>query len=577
MLCLEDVSEVLALYAKALTGRSVELTTARPAGRWDFPVDDGEAVLLNVPPTVDCAGGRREDFEWYKVLVTHQAGHLECGTDSFRLDHPSVLFEDLPAQFGGPSRPAGGLDALLGLVDEPLLMASLVQLCEDFRVDSYMSGTYPGLAPAYRRVAGAALRGRPDPNGLPAREAFVELLVRHTLGADYMDPPPTLGQAFSILERLRDAQATVQDAVEAALRLYAVASAIPNVLVEGCDHDHEPAGVRRGSPTGEPQAVPPQAEQESQFRPPQAVGFRSPFETDLDQTEGLTETDLEVPLSAEGALLPGARHSYLYPEWDFRSETYRDRWCRVYEERPGQGSSEFHARALREHRGLVLDIEQRFQHLFPELFRRRPRQLDGEDVDLDSLIELVVDRCAGVTPSEKIYWRRERIQRDVAVAVLLDMSATTAEYIVTGAVNSKQPPSAAGYSERLRRIAQGLTDGGKPLRKQVLQIEKEAAIVLMHALERIGDSYALYAFSGSGRDEVQFLVAKDFDDPFDQRVAKRLDALHPAHATRMGAAIRHAVHKFKRVEAQTRLLVVVSDGRPYDRDYGRAEDRKSVV
>ena len=58
----------------------------------------------------------------------------------------------------------------------------------------------------------------------------------------------------------------------------------------------------------------------------------------------------------------------------------------------------------------------------------------------------------------------------------------------------------------------------------------------------------------------------------------RLDRIEPAHATRMGAAIRHAMRQLERVEAKMRLLFLLSDGRPYDRDYGRdAEDQEYAM
>jgi nitric oxide reductase activation protein len=216
-------------------------------------------------------------------------------------------------------------------------------------------------------------------------------------------------------------------------------------------------------------------------------------------------------------------------------------------------------------------VRARFEHFLPELFRKVTRRFDGEDVDLDQLVELVVNCRVGVTPSEKIYWRRERTQRDVAVALLLDMSATTNEYVHLEAAKTIRPatPTAQSYSQYLRQIASGVDDRGKPLRKRTIDIEKQAAIVLIQALESIGDSYAVYAFSGSGRGSVEFHVVKDFAESLNQRVARRIAGIAPAHATRMGAAIRHAIRKLERVDAQTRLLFLVSDGRPYDRDYGR--------
>jgi nitric oxide reductase activation protein len=245
-----------------------------------------------------------------------------------------------------------------------------------------------------------------------------------------------------------------------------------------------------------------------------------------------------------------------------------------------EGTSDFYTETLNEYRWLVSQVRARFEHFLPELFRKVTRRYDGEDVDLDQLVDLVVDLQAGVTPSEKIYWRRERTQRDVAVALLLDMSATTNEYVQLESARAVRPTAATAqsYSRYLRQIASGVDERGKPLRKRTIDIEKQAAIVLIQALESIGDSYAVYAFSGSGRGSVEFHVIKDFAESLTQKVARRIAGVAPAHATRMGAAIRHAVTKLERVEAQTRLLFLVSDGRPYDRDYGRdANDQDYAV
>jgi nitric oxide reductase activation protein len=245
-----------------------------------------------------------------------------------------------------------------------------------------------------------------------------------------------------------------------------------------------------------------------------------------------------------------------------------------------EGTSDFYVATLPEYRWLVAPVRARFEHFLPELLRKVSRRYDGEDIDLDSVIERVVDQRAGITPSEKIYWRRECTQRDVAVAVLLDMSATTNEYVWLEEARASRPAAttAQDYSHYLARVAAGVDERGKPLRKRTLQIEKEAAIVLVQALESIGDSYALYAFSGSGRGNVEFHIVKEFQEPLSQRIARRIDAIEPAHATRMGAALRHAIRKLERVDARTRLLFLVSDGRPYDRDYGKdAHDQEYAV
>jgi nitric oxide reductase activation protein len=86
---------------------------------------------------------------------------------------------------------------------------------------------------------------------------------------------------------------------------------------------------------------------------------------------------------------------------------------------------------------------------------------------------------------------------------------------------------------------------------------------------RLGDAFGMYGFSGASRSDVRFVVIKDIRESLNQEVIGRLDSFKPMHTTRMGAAIRHAMTKLKGQQAGTRLLIVISDGRPFDVDYGQ--------
>jgi nitric oxide reductase activation protein len=66
---------------------------------------------------------------------------------------------------------------------------------------------------------------------------------------------------------------------------------------------------------------------------------------------------------------------------------------------------------------------------------------------------------------------------------------------------------------------------------------------------------------------VDFIVIKDFDDPVSGRAARKLGGVAPLHQNRDGAAIRHASRKLLERRAKTRLLVLISDGRPLDDGY----------
>ena len=589
---LDKVGERLRLYAKALSGREIFLAPrAAGAGRgagWLTPRQDDQAIVIELPAKIDRFPAEKDNFNWYKVILTHQAGHVEFGTFDFVFAKPARQFDDWRSHLvaGKPLiEAAGEFGQFWQLFPDIDLAAAIFELVEDARIDAHILTAYPGIRALYHRVADSVLAGRPRLALLPLREGFVEALVQLGLGGDPLAVAPVaikreIDLGAALLAKVRSPKASVEDSAEATLRLYELAANLPNQPVHNCDDDCDHDGHKQRSPreqTPDELSEPVSDDDDMPFAPPQEVEFRLDNDRQrLRRFEAKPSSD-EAPTllasgkTAEGPLTRDQPFTYLYPEWDFRGGAYRQNWCRVRERFIDEGTSDFYVEALAEHRPLVGQVVNRFEHLIPELFRKVTRRDDGEDLDLDAVIERFVDRRTGGMPREKVYWRRQRTQRDVAVAVLLDMSATTDEFVQLEAAKAHRPsgPSAQAYSDYLKRIAAGVDQRGKPLRRRTIDIEKQAAIVLCQALEKIGDSYAVYAFSGSGRAEVEFHVVKDFHERLTQRIGRRIDRIQPAHATRMGAAIRHALGKLERVEANTRLLFLLSDGRPYDRDYGR--------
>jgi len=91
---------------------------------------------------------------------------------------------------------------------------------------------------------------------------------------------------------------------------------------------------------------------------------------------------------------------------------------------------------------------------------------------------------------------------------------------------------------------------------------------LIKALETIGDTYAIYGFSGYGRENVEFYIIKDLEEEFSDKIKCRIDRISPIQGTRMGPAIRHATWKLEQQAARNKFLFLVSDGRPQDHGYG---------
>ena len=270
-----------------------------------------------------------------------------------------------------------------------------------------------------------------------------------------------------------------------------------------------------------------------------------------------------------GELEPPEPETFVYDEWDFRAEDYKPRWCVVRQKMMQEGEPAYFGATLNEYSTLVTRIRRQFEMMVPEMFRKERKLIDGEDIDIDDVIENMVDIKTGSSPDEKFYWRRNKVQRDVAVAFLLDTSASTAEAIDEG--KNKQddwdaPDDPVEYMVWLR------TRRGEQMRrsyKRIIDMEKESMVLLINALEAIGDTYGIYGFSGYGRENVEFYTVKDLHENFSEKVKRRIDRIAPLHATRMGPAIRHATYKLDNTDARTKILFLISDGRPQDRGYSR--------
>ena len=270
-----------------------------------------------------------------------------------------------------------------------------------------------------------------------------------------------------------------------------------------------------------------------------------------------------------GSLEASEPKEKVYDEWDFRAGDYKPKWCVVREKTVEEGDIHFFNDTLQNYAALSADIRRQFEMVVPESFRKVRKVIDGEDLDLDAAIEATIDLRTGKTPSEKIWWRRNKLERDVAVVFLLDMSASTAEAIDEGRppVEDKDAPDdPVEYMMWLRSRREGLV---RRQYKRIIDLEKESTALLIQSLETIGDTYGIYGFSGYGRENVEFYVIKDLREPFQDNVKRRIDKITPMHATRMGPAIRHAASRLEELEAKTRILFLISDGRPQDRGYSR--------
>ncbi len=222
-----------------------------------------------------------------------------------------------------------------------------------------------------------------------------------------------------------------------------------------------------------------------------------------------------------------------YPEWDELIGDYRPRWCSVWERRASGRASLFVDSVLAEHAAKVRQLRREFQMLRPAGLGRERRAREGDALDMDALVGDLVESRLGRPGEGRVYLRRVRRERDVAVAFVVDLSASTRELVAEGG-------------------------------KSVIEVEKESLVLMSEALEALGDRYGIFGFSGRGRQMVTFDVFKDFDERWGEPVKGRIGAMTYRMENRDGAAIRHATRRLAKLDARVRLLVLLSDGKPLD-------------
>ncbi len=508
--------------------------------------------------------------------------------------------------------------AVLGAFPEPKLARKIFGTMENARIDSRLRYEYRGLRKDLDLMKELLRRSRPYIFDIPAHQVPFELLFQITLcggatddarqfysqvvseiesvvegyfyrdaasydaesegGGDagnYRDaesegrldtenlgdtsPRPRVSPSPRREKTRQDKHATVADALMATSRVYNLFQNIsPDQTLDAESDQNEEQSEFAYDDKNAVEAVTEQEVNREQ-KPKDAQDLRDMFSAwndlddegepdDLQGSEAWSQHEMpEQALEADDV-------AFAYDEWDRELNDYRVGWSRVIEKKVKQGDRNFVELARSRYRGVISSIRHQFQLMKPENLTRINRELDGEDYDLNALVEFVIDRKADGRQSENIYTKRLRKQRDVAVSILLDQSSSTARTITR---NPLQPYTYPG--------------------RRIIEIEKEGLVLMSEALEAVGDVYSINGFTSEGRRNVKFYVVKDFAEKYSEEIERRIGGITFQNNTRLGAAVRHASHKLLGQEARTKLLIILTDGRPYDHDYGDARYAREDV
>lgn len=237
-----------------------------------------------------------------------------------------------------------------------------------------------------------------------------------------------------------------------------------------------------------------------------------------------------------------------YPEWDFRADAYREPGATVHVSTAQEGPQAWVDQTLQSHRVILNQVRRRFEMLRPERMRFR-KQLEGEEIDIDAYIAARAEFKAGLPLNHALYQTSRIARRDMAITILIDVSGSTEARVSSD--------------------------------KRVIDVEREASLLVSVAMEGMGEPYCIQAYSGEGPDGVVVRTVKSFEESYSASVARRIGALEPEQYTRSGTAIRHATSTLMKQPAKHRLLLLLSDGHPNDVDeyggrYGVEDMRQAV-
>jgi nitric oxide reductase NorD protein len=534
-----------------------------------LPANDGAQIFLPARLASDTP------LQFFRILALQQAGrakrraaftNLPADTltqDLFYLSEAVAVDHRLALDFPGlmPDLVALRRDTLSGR-SPPALLNPPEQAVEDFYY--CVLRTHPARAPFPMIVAAAAddsltwaaemARGISTKRGVPKiryRGICKDLWLARTLPlataqqmqpnveatTDVLNVPPRI-QRTAQLSRRPEVRKRKEDEDDAAQGMWMLQMDDPQQHVE------DPAGMQRPTDRDDNADAGDIADSLSEL--PEACLISTP----KPALEVLLSDDPPTnPRTMPPSVSAGATAEISYPEWDFRIAAYREAGVVVRVRASPLGNPRWAESVLAGRHALLRQVQRRFEGMRPRR-TKQDRQPDGNDIDISAYVNALAEQHTGLPLDDCLYRSVRPARRDIAIALLIDISGSTDGWV----------------SDDLR----------------IIDVEKEALLLVYRALVALGDPFCIHAFSGESAQNVTLWPVKGFDESDGNLIQCRIAALEPQYYTRAGAAIRHTTSLLAARPSQHRLLILLSDGKPNDVDqyegrYGVEDMRQAIA
>ena len=555
-----DHQRLLQLLLAVWFGETFELQE----GNWSpdkgraFVETDGRALYLPI------AMPSREDA----ILSTlHTAGHLAF--HSYERRHVEALFQTI-GMAHPPLEPDQSITwrPLFAAYGEDMIRFQLLfDLCEDLRVDWRIHQTIPNYL--VRLIRAAEQHPLPEGTARQYYELALESLRFAQAAANFLPIGAGLERGVDNplllkLGPLLEEDATVVDAFAVANEMYKD-SGLPPITLAEREHAFLPGRSLNAARPVYPRNALDRAEQGTGMLDKDDVVEKTdirpnPDQRDIPKASQGDDPDFDIPPEETkgsggrvGVGIPQPAHVYgyarghgysekgfPYQEWDYRDGRYKRNWAWVQEKKLDEVNLSEAQRLLAQYAPALKRLKRAIQSQKPVRMAPRRRQFEGDELDLEATIAYIAEKRAGMSPKATIYRQRMVQHRDTAVILLADISTS---------------------------IMAQLPEGGG----RIVDSIRAGILLFAESMEEVGDPYAIAGFASKYRDNVSYYPIKDFNERMSSPIRATIGGLFGRLATRMGAAIRHAVKRFDEAPSHRRLLLILSDGRPADYDDGGDE------
>ncbi len=248
-----------------------------------------------------------------------------------------------------------------------------------------------------------------------------------------------------------------------------------------------------------------------------------------------------IAMAANRLVFGTHRGDARYPEWDQSAQRYRHNWVTVHELEPWNPDG-FRDNTTLAQIGLLDTPATLTRSLARHVLEIAPhgRSEFGEQLHTDGVVDLAYWRRSGSGTAPLPFIGKKRQRPGVAALVLLDVSSSTLD--TTGDTEGQ---TGSVFDQHLK-----------------------LSYRITAALDGLGVPVGFYAFRSWGREMVHVLPVKSFRERVSALTIERVGHLNPAGFTRIGGAIRHCTSILERqAEGMKRVVILVSDGHPYDDGY----------